>query len=178
MRQARAWWKPARYVLGASAGVVVLAMAFAVQHRTSFQFDSPSKSGCQSCGSDVPDIPSSAALLPAEQFSHALFDQNWIKVERYLAPVSQDREYLQNFKLFPVVKTVTSSDCDAGDIQSVEVMPPVQDSTVFSAAVQMKRMCHSPEGGGFNRMTFQVFPVADEWYYQTSTLRLDSPGGR
>jgi hypothetical protein len=166
--------------VGAAAGVAVLVMSFVVHHRQSFTFDDPSRSGCTSCGfpEDLPQVDIAEARLPADQFSTALLDQNWLKVERYLAPVSDDREYLESFRMFPLVRQVATSDCSSKDVQSLTMTPPLQDSLVFFATVQMKRLCLSPDGRSFNRMLFQVYPIAEEWYYVASTLRLETPRAR
>jgi hypothetical protein len=170
-------WRPGRYLLAAAAGILVIVMAFVVHHRPSFVFDDPSRTGCTSCGfpEDLPSISLAEAELPAGQFLDALLDENWLKVERYLAPATDDREYLDNFKLYPIVEQLTSSDCSSKDIQSLTVSPPVQDSLVFFATAQMKRLCTSPDGRTFNRMLYQVYPVAEEWYYVANTLRLETP---
>jgi hypothetical protein len=174
------WWRPTRFLVAAAAGIAVLVMSFVVHHRQSFVFEDPSRSGCTSCGfpEDLPHVDISEARLPADQFLNALLDENWLKVERYLAPPDEDREYLESFKMFPLVRQVVSSDCSSKDVQSLTMSPPLQDSLVFFATVQMKRLCLSPDGRSFNRMLFQVFPIDQEWYYVASTLRLETPRAR
>lgn len=157
-------WRAARYPLAAAAGALVLVSAFLVQQRPSFEVDDEF--------TETARVDLRFAMLPANQLSSALLDGNWLKVERYLAPDTADRDYLENFKLHPTVQALTNSDCRASDIKEVSVAPPPAQSTVFDVVVFMKRPCVSDAGTAFTAVRFSLAPRGSEWYYLSGTLGL------
>ena len=157
-------WRVVRYPLAAAAGTLVLVSAFLVQQRPSFEVDDEF--------TETARVELRFAMLPADQFSSALLDGNWLKVERYLAPDTPDRDYLENFKLNPTVQALTNSDCRAADIREVAVAPPPAQSTVFDVVVFMKRPCVSEPGASFTAVKFKIEPRGSEWFYLSGTFGL------
>lgn len=159
-------WLLARFVLCAVAGIVVLVMAFAVQHRQTFLVDDDDV--------ETPYIDISHAVREANQLGDALLDRNWLKVERYLAPDTADQDYIENFKLDPTVRTLVSSDCSRKDILSTNVTPPPAQSTEFLVRLMMSRMCVT-SAEPFNSVEFRMQPRGSDWFYIISTIRLEHP---
>jgi hypothetical protein len=160
------WWLLTRFTLVSVAGIAVLVMAFAVQHRPTFLVDDSYV--------ETPKIDPKHADLPANQFGHALLDRNWLKVERYLAADTADRDYIENFKLNPTVRALVSSDCTSKEITRTQVTEPAAQSTEFGVRLQMSRMC-TTTADPFNSVDFRIAPRGSEWYYVAGTIHLEHP---
>ncbi len=165
-RSVSSGWLLMRYILAALVGIAVLVMAFAVQRYPTFLVDDKY--------TDTPKIDPKHADLPANQFGHALLDHNWLKVERYLALDTADRDYIENFKLNPTVQALVASDCTSKQINRTQVLAPAAQSTEFVIRLYMGRMCATPTVP-FNLVEFRIAPRGSEWYYVAGTIRLEHP---